>query len=232
MRVPAPILDEKEFLRLVKENPVFLTSGHGIHDINIFRRRKRVSQGDGFLGNVLSKYGPKIFPFLKKYILPAAKQMGSDILSDMSSGRSTLKKSLKKRGLQSLGNVTRKVMTGEGARRRTRRGAGMMRGTTLGTTLSTTTTSRRPRRTTRMTTRARRRRHPPSSSSSSSRSVTLVKRKKAPPPRPTLRKRVLRRKTISWKKRGCSQKKKKKQGSKKKMYDTDKRHFLTLKAGV
>ena len=118
MRVPAPILDEKEFLRLVKENPVFLTSGNGIHDINIFRRRKRVSQGDGFLGNVLSKYGPKIFPFLKKYIFPAAKQMGGDILSDMSSGRSTFKKSLKKRGLQSLGNVTRKVMTGEGRGRR------------------------------------------------------------------------------------------------------------------
>ena len=209
MRVPAPILDEKELTRLLKENPVLLTSaGHGLHDINIFRRRKRVSQGDGFLANVLAKVGPRIFPFLKRYILPAAKQMGSDVLSDMSSGRSTLRKSLKKRGLQSLGNVTRKVMTGEGARRRTRRGAGMMRGTTLGT-LSTTTTSRRPRRTTRMTTRARRRRHPPSSSSSSSsssRSVTLVKRKKAPPPRPTLRKRVLRRKTISWKKRGCSQK--------------------------
>ena len=132
MRVPAPILDEKEFLRLVKENPVFLTSaGHGLHDINIFRRRKRVSQGDGFLGNVLSKYGPKIFPFLKKYILPAAKQMGSDVLSDMSSGRSTLKKSLKKRGLQSLGNVTRKVMTGEGRRRRGRPG---LRGTTTTTT--------------------------------------------------------------------------------------------------
>ena len=204
MRVPAPILDEKELTRLLKENPVLLTSaGHGLHDINIFRRRKRVSQGDGFLANVLAKYGPRIFPFLKRYILPAAKQMGSDVLSDMSSGRSTLRKSLKKRGLQSLGNVTRKVMTGEGARRRRRRGAGMMRGTTLSSssTLSTTTTSRRPRRTTRMTTRARRRR-PPSSSSSSF--VTLV-RKKAPPPRTTLRKRVLR-KTISWKKRGCSQK--------------------------
>merc|ERR1712212_452721 len=96
------------------------------HDINIFRRRKRVSQGNGFLANVLSKYGPKMFPFLKRYILPAAKQMGSDVLSDMSSGRSTLKKSLKKRGLQSLGNVTRKVMTGEGRGRR----AGMKSSTT------------------------------------------------------------------------------------------------------
>ena len=183
MRVPAPILDEKEFLRLVKENPVFLTSaGHGLHDINIFRRRKRVSQGDGFLANVLSKYGPKIFPFLKRYILPAAKQMGSDVLSDMSSGRSTLKKSLKKRGLQSLGNVTRKVMTGEGRRR----GRPGLRGTT--------TTTTRPRRTTRMTTRARR---PPS--------ATLVKRKA--PPR-TLRKRQFR-KTISWKKRGCLKRSKK-----------------------
>ena len=134
MRVPAPILDEKEFLRLVKENPVFLTSGNGIHDINIFRRRKRVSQGDGFLGNVLSKYGPKIFPFLKKYIFPAAKQMGGDILSDMSSGRSTFKKSLKKRGLQSLGNVTRKVMTGEG---RARRRAGVKSTTTTTTTTTT-----------------------------------------------------------------------------------------------
>ena len=149
-----------------------------------------MTQGDGFLGNLLSKYGPKIFPILKKHILPPAKQMGSEILSDMSSGRSTFKKSLKKRGLQSLGNVTRKVMTGEG---RKRRGAGL-RGTT--TTLSTTTTTTRPRRTTRMTTRARR---PPS--------ATLVKRKA--PPRTTLRKRQFR-KTISWKKRGCSQKRSKK----------------------
>ena len=188
MRVPAPILDKKELTRLLKENPVLLTSaGHGLHDINIFRRRKRVSQGDGFLANVLAKYGPRIFPFLKRYILPAAKQMGSDVLSDMSSGRSTLKKSLKKRGLQSLGNVTRKVMTGEGRRRR--RGAGILSGTT-------TTTTTCPMRTTRMTTRARR---PPS--------ATLVKRKA--PPRTTLRKRQFR-KTISWKKRGCSQKRSKK----------------------
>ena len=99
MRVPAPILDEKEFLRLVKENPVFLTSGNGIHDINIFRRRKRVTQGDGFLGNVLSKYGPKIFPFSKKYIFPAAKQMGGDMISDISSGRSTFKKIIGKKSV-------------------------------------------------------------------------------------------------------------------------------------
>ena len=166
MRVPAPILDEKEFTRLLKENPVLLTSaGHGLHDINIFRRRKRVSQGDGFLGNVLSKYGPKIFPFLKKYILPAAKQMGSDVLSDMSSGRSTLKKSLKKRGLQSLGNVTRKVMTGEGRGRR----AGMKSSTT-----TTTTTRMGGRRTRMMTRQGRGRRLLPSRSLS----ATLVKRKK------------------------------------------------------
>ena len=122
-----------------------------------------MSQGDGFLGNVLSKYGPKIFPFLKKYIFPAAKQMGGDILSDMSSGRSTFKKSLKKRGLQSLGNVTRKVMTGEG---RARRRAGVK---------STTTTTRMGGRRTRMMTRqGRGRRLLPSRSLS----ATLVKRKK------------------------------------------------------
>ena len=147
-----------------------------------------MSQGDGFLGNVLSKYGPKMFPFLKKYILPAAKQMGSDILSDMSSGRSTLKKSLKKRGLQSLGNVTRKVMTGEGRGRR----AGMKS--------STTTTTRMGGRRTRMTTRQGRGRRP-----SRSLSATLVKRKKA---HHTLRKRQFK-KTISWKKRGCLKRSKK-----------------------
>ena len=185
MRVPAPILDEKEFLRLVKENPVFLTSGNGIHDINIFRRRKRVSQGDGFLGNVLSKYGPKIFPFLKKYIFPAAKQMGGDILSDMSSGRSTFKKSLKKRGLQSLGNVTRKVMTGEGRGRR----AGVK------STTTTTTTRMGGRRTRMMTRQGRGRRLLPSRSLS----ATLVKRKKNRAQ--TLRKRQFK-KTISWKKKG------------------------------
>ena len=194
MRVPAPILDEKEFLRLFKKNPVFLTSGNGIHDINIFRRRKRVSQGDGFLGNVLSKYGPKIFPFLKKYIFPAAKQMGGDMIADISSGRSTFKKSLKKRGLQSLGNVTRKVMTGEGRGRR----AGVK---------STTTRMGGRRRSRRMMMRkstgtglgARGRRL---MSTSRSLSGTLKKRKKKNPRGQTLnaRKRHFK-KTISWKKK-------------------------------
>ena len=145
-----------------------------------------MSQGDGFLANVLAKVGPRIFPFLKRYILPAAKQMGSDVLSDMSSGRSTLRKSLKKRGLQFLGNVTRKVMTGEGRGRR----AGV----------KSSTTTRMGGRRTRMTTRQGRGRRP-----SRSLSATLVKRKKA---HHTLRKRQFK-KTISWKKRGCLKRSKK-----------------------
>ena len=49
--------------------------------------------------------------------------MGSDIVSDIASGRSTFKKSFRKRGIQSLGNVTRKVMKGDG--RRGRRSGGL-----------------------------------------------------------------------------------------------------------
>ena len=103
VRVPLPVLGEKEYLQLIRENPIFLASGNGIHDVNIFRKRKRggaTSQGAGFIGNILKTFGPKILPFLRKFILPAAKRMGSDVVADLASGRTTLKKSLKKCGKQ------------------------------------------------------------------------------------------------------------------------------------
>ena len=231
MRVPAPILDEKEFLRLVKENPVLLTSGNGIHDINIFRRKKRVTQGDGFLGNVLTKYGPKIFPFLKKYIFPAAKQMGGDMLSDMRSGRSTLKKSLKKRGLQSLGNITRKVLSGEG---RGRRRAGVKRRKGGGRMGSLMRRRRKARSSTLSSLRGggggggggvRRRRkkklhHLMTSAAGKNSRTTLRKKNQKKKSRGNIISRRGRRtmmkpkkrhfkKTISWKKKGCSSKKNK-----------------------
>ena len=40
MRVPYRTLSEKEYLELLKTNPVFLTSGSGISDINILKKNK------------------------------------------------------------------------------------------------------------------------------------------------------------------------------------------------
>ena len=66
----------------------------------------------------MKTYGPKMLPFLRNYILPTARSMGKDVLNDVVSGKSTLKKSLKKRGLQSVGKIAARVVArGSGARR-------------------------------------------------------------------------------------------------------------------
>lgn len=117
MRVPYRPLTEKQYLELIKSSPVILTTGSGLKDINIFQKKQRgqnLNYGNGFVSSIIAKYGPKILPLLKKYLFPAAKEFGKDVLGDVVSGKSSLRKSLKKRGLQSLGNVAKKVVSGKG----------------------------------------------------------------------------------------------------------------------
>ena len=118
MRVGYKPLDERAFLeRLKYDVDDSLTMGNGLGDINIFRKHK-LHRGTGLFSDIVLKYGKKILPYLQKYLWPAAKQFGQNVARDVMSGDETLKKSLKRRGKQSLANIGSKILSGEGKRSR------------------------------------------------------------------------------------------------------------------
>ena len=104
----------------MKEKRGVLTYGNGLNDINVFKRYKlrngsgQLNVGHSIFTNILAKYGPRIVPFLQKYLLPAAKQMGSNVASDVLSGKVSLKKSLKNRGKETIKHMGSKIISGDG----------------------------------------------------------------------------------------------------------------------
>ena len=118
VRVAVQRLDGKQWAAIQSESQL-LSRGSGYRDITIFKKKRRGGGVGSFLGNLIKTYGPKMLPFLRNYILPTAKSMGKDVMNDVASGKSTLKKSLKKRGLQSAGKIAARVVSrGTGDRRR------------------------------------------------------------------------------------------------------------------
>lgn len=119
MRVPYTPLTESQFIQLLKNENKHLRFGNGLSDINIFKRRKLdpgLVYGEGFLGDLFSKLGPKILPLLRTYLLPFAKNVTGDILKG-----EKIKNSLKKRGLQSMREIGSKIISGEGRKRKRKR---------------------------------------------------------------------------------------------------------------
>ena len=120
MRTPFRPLTESEFESLLKSESAFAytTRGHGLSDINVFTTRKR-RLGHGFFTNLVTKYGPKLIPLVKKYLFPATKRFASNVASDMLSGEK-MKSSLKKRGKESAKNLALHVLSGKGVKKRKR----------------------------------------------------------------------------------------------------------------
>ena len=120
MRTPFRPLSESEFENLLKSESAFAytTSGHGLSDINVFTTRKR-RVGQGFFTNMLTRYGPKLIPLVKKYLFPATTRFASNVASDMISGEK-MKSSMKKRGKESAKNLALHVLSGKGVRKRKR----------------------------------------------------------------------------------------------------------------
>ena len=132
MRVAYHPLSEREFVERLKHDVGdVLTMGDGLGDINIFRKH-RLTKGSGAFSNLILKYGKRLLPYLKKFLWPAAKEFGRDVMGDVASGDATLKSALKKRGKQSLAKVGRRIISGEGRKRRSlkrkcKKGRGMKR---------------------------------------------------------------------------------------------------------
>ena len=119
VRVAVQQLDARQWAAIQSEGLV--SRGRGFQDITIFRRKRRGGGVGSFLGNILKTYGPKILPFLRNYILPTAKSMGKDVLNDVVKGKTTLKRSLKRRGLESVGKIATEVASRGGGGKRVRR---------------------------------------------------------------------------------------------------------------
>ena len=118
MRIAFRPLSESQFEQLLKADESFAyNTGHGLSDISVFATKRRLRQGEGFIRNLLSTYGPKLIPLLKKYVLPATKNFAKNITTDVIQGKN-LKNSLKERGKQSAKEVIRKVISGKGLKRK------------------------------------------------------------------------------------------------------------------
>ena len=107
-------LSQNEFESIIRQQNRLLVSGDG--HINIFRRYRPAKRGNGVF-SFLSKYGRYALPFLKKFILPSAKDFSKNVVTDMIAGNS-LKATLKKRGKESLKDVGNRILSGAGRKRR------------------------------------------------------------------------------------------------------------------
>ena len=85
--------------------------GGALSDINVYRPESFYKRGGGIL-SILGGIGRTVLPFLRKFLLPVAGTMVSQVADDVSSGRSKLKGSLKTRGIDALKNLGSRVMAG------------------------------------------------------------------------------------------------------------------------
>lgn len=90
--------------------------GAGLGDIRTFNSPVYYQQGGGlfsFIGNVIRKS----LPFLKHILLPAAADVGRDMVHDYSNGISP-KTSIKRRGVGLIKNIAKRAMGGGRKRKR------------------------------------------------------------------------------------------------------------------
>ena len=116
MRTTFHPLSESEFEKLLKTDEVYAyaTKGYGLSDISVFSTRKNLRHGDGFISNLITRYGAKLVPMLKKYFVPATKSFAANVAADVMGGES-LKTSVKRRGKQGARELVARVVSGRGA---------------------------------------------------------------------------------------------------------------------
>ena len=93
--------------------------GSGLSDIRPYYAEGFHPRGGGLL-SILGSLARRSIPFLRRYILPAAATMSKDIIDDYSQGQN-LRQSIKKRGIDAVKSVGKKIMTGGRKRTKTRR---------------------------------------------------------------------------------------------------------------
>ena len=113
MRVTFIPLSIREFDILLKNENTFKARGAGVSDINVYIPRH--NRG-GSLFQMLANLARSAAPFLMRTIMPEGVNFAKNVVRDISSGQN-LRRTLKKRGIESLKEVGKKIVRG-GARRK------------------------------------------------------------------------------------------------------------------
>ena len=96
--------------------------GGGLDSIRVYRPSGHYAKGGG-LWSFIKGVGRRVLPFLKQYLLPGLYNVGSSVVSDVSQGNTTLRDSLKRRGLEEVERAAgRAARGGGGSARRMKRG--------------------------------------------------------------------------------------------------------------
>ena len=116
MRVEYVPLSVSDFDKLFQGHSA---RGGGLNDIRAYYADGFHPRGGGLL-SILGSLARRSIPFLRRYILPAAATMSKDIIDDYSQGEN-LRHSIKKRGIDAVKSVGKKIMTGGRKRTKTKR---------------------------------------------------------------------------------------------------------------
>ena len=117
MRVTFSPPSVREFDILFKDEDSALKSrGGSLSDINVYV--PQTPRGGSIFG-LLAKVAKTVAPILVRTILPEGINFANNVMRDVSSGKK-VKQSLKRRGLQSLGRVGKKIVRGGSKKKRKR----------------------------------------------------------------------------------------------------------------
>lgn len=89
--------------------------GGGLDSIRVYNPSGHYAKGGG-LWSFIKGVGRRVLPFLKKYVLPGLYNVGSSVVSDVSQGNTTLRDSLKRRGLEEVERAAGRAARGGSAR--------------------------------------------------------------------------------------------------------------------
>ena len=108
MRYAYSPISVKEFSNVFRTEAI---SGGGLQDIKIYRPPQYYGRGGG-VWSFVKGLGRKVLPFLKKYVLPGLYNVGTNVMSDVNEGRGSFKESMKRRGLDEVGDTVKRVARG------------------------------------------------------------------------------------------------------------------------
>ena len=88
--------------------------GGGLDSIRVYSPNAHFAKGGG-LWSFIKGVGRRVLPFLKQYILPGLYNVGTSVASDVSQGNTTLRDSLKRRGLEEVERAVGRAARGGSA---------------------------------------------------------------------------------------------------------------------
>ena len=92
-------------------NSETIPEGGGLDSIRVYNPSVHYARGGG-LWSFIRGVGRRVLPFLKQYVLPGLYDVGNSVMSDVSQGNTTLRESLKRRGLEEVERAAGKAARG------------------------------------------------------------------------------------------------------------------------